>query len=71
MNLWQTRSTDESSCSDDEFSIDNGDTTEFFAGLSGRETEKALRRETNSPFVNSDYIPDNQAKQIKVNIPRL
>ena len=56
MSLWQTHSNDESSCSDDELPVDSTqrdrDTVDFSDCFSSRETEKALRRETNSPFFN-------------------
>jgi hypothetical protein len=52
MKLWQTNSYEESSESDnDVLRTDSEDLVDFFSPVSTRETEKALRRETNSPFV--------------------
>jgi len=52
MSLWQTNTYDESSEPEDD-ALRNGseDLVDFSSPISTRETEKALRRETNSPFV--------------------
>lgn len=54
MSLWRTYAYDESSESEDDvLRNDSEDPADFSSPLSTRETEKALRRETNSPFVKS------------------
>jgi hypothetical protein len=54
MSLWQTNTDDESSESENDTLNDNfEDSVNFSSPISTRETEKALRRETNSPFIKS------------------
>jgi hypothetical protein len=52
MNLWQTNLNDGSSESDEDTQLTSFEhITTFSSPFSTRETEKAFRREANSPFV--------------------
>ena len=54
MSLWLTNTDDESSQSENDIiNEDSKDVVDFASPISTRETEKALKRETNSPFVRS------------------
>jgi hypothetical protein len=74
MSLWQASSADETS----KFSNNELDNTFIPAiddigchsSISARETEKALRHETNSPFIRFPATTNEQSKQAKLDLSR-
>jgi hypothetical protein len=76
MGLWKGNSTDSESSDDDQevefHDFNTSETVNLSAVVSTRETQKELRRETNSTYIalSTRCANYNKSKSNKINIPR-